>query len=263
MLFVDIGNTRTKYIHHDRLGIDIPRVILNSELSITWLENNWQKKRVNNLPNNDVIYLVSVAQAPLVTLIQQWCDNHHIELKQISSEKSGFGLTSFYQIPKQLGADRWLALLGAKTLYPEKNLIVVDAGTATTVDCLHGNGQHKGGWILPGIGMMFNSLLVDTAEVKAEQKRQVQLSFGANSSDNVNNAIWAATLGMIVQSIKQAKSIACEPQLLIIIGGNGKQLFSLLSSSKDMGSIKNEHCELVYSDDLIFHGLKNYKLSPL
>jgi type III pantothenate kinase len=263
MLLVDIGNTRTKYIQHNRLGIDSPSVMLNTELCELWLEENWQYDFSHSIETtllkNKVIYLVCVAQPAVVLLIQQWCDNHNIKLHQISSEKSRFGLTSFYQIPKQLGADRWLALLGAKSLYPEKNLIVVDAGTATTIDCLQYNGQHKGGWILPGIDMMFNSLLVDTADVKAEQKVEAQLTFGASSSENVNHATWAATLGMIDQSIKQALNIGCKPDLVIVIGGKGKQLYALMKSSEDNDGKKNKQAKVIYTENLIFYGLKNYE----
>jgi type III pantothenate kinase len=256
VLLVDIGNTRTKYIQTDRLGIDSPTTILNSELSTQWCSDNW----AYYLENDRDIYLVCVGQSPLVELLQQWCDGHNIQLNQITSEASKFGLTSFYQNYKQLGADRWLALLGAKTLYPDKNIIIADAGTATTVDCLQANGQHKGGWILPGIDIMFNSLLTDTANVKVEQQSQAQLAFGANSSVNVNNACWAATLGMIEQSIQQAKVIQCAPDLLIVIGGNGKQLDALMAAQKFQINI---NYKIIHSEDIIFHGLKAYIPIPL
>jgi len=250
MLLVDIGNTRTKYIQADRLGSDTPTAMLNSELSEYWLEKNWQSHKD--------IYLVCVGHTPLASLLQTWCDKHGIELTQIISEQSRFGLTTFYQQPNQLGADRWLALLGAKKLYPKQNILIVDSGTATTIDCLKANGQHKGGWILPGIDMMFSCLLTDTANVKGEQQLAAQLAFGANSSENVNSASWAATLGLIDESIQQAKIIDCEPEVVIILGGNGKQLFSLITDSKRSKSIKSEYCKVLLSEDLVFFGLKKY-----
>ncbi len=64
--------------------------------------------------------------------------------------------------PEQLGVDRWLGLLAchARGLYPA---VVVDAGTATTVDVLDARGVHQGGFILPGLEMMRSSLLQGTA----------------------------------------------------------------------------------------------------
>ena len=60
-----------------------------------------------------------------------------------------------------LGVDRWLAILAAAfKLYPQKNVLIIDAGTATTVDLLAKSGVHQGGWILPGITIpCLNSVL--------------------------------------------------------------------------------------------------------
>jgi len=62
----------------------------------------------------------------------------------------------------QLGVDRWLGLLAcrARGLYPA---VVVDAGTATTIDLLDSEGVHQGGYILPGLDMMRSALLAGTA----------------------------------------------------------------------------------------------------
>lgn len=74
------------------------------------------------------------------------------------------GVHNGYEHPGQLGADRWAALIGARALHPGACL-VVNAGTATTVDVLDANGHFRGGLILPGEHLMRRSLAGNTAQL--------------------------------------------------------------------------------------------------
>jgi type III pantothenate kinase len=73
------------------------------------------------------------------------------------------GVVNRYRNPAQLGSDRWAALIGARNLLPARNTLVVVCGTATTVDLLSANGEFRGGFILPGVGLMLRSLHEGTA----------------------------------------------------------------------------------------------------
>ena len=66
------------------------------------------------------------------------------------SEPRGGGVINGYRQPERLGVDRWLALIGAAGLV-DGDCVVIDAGSAITLDLLRGDGQHLGGAILPGI----------------------------------------------------------------------------------------------------------------
>lgn len=75
-------------------------------------------------------------------------------------------LVNGYLDPRQLGADRWHALLGACARLPGMSLVVVNAGTATTVDCVRvgqDSTRFVGGCIAPGVRLMLESLARDTA----------------------------------------------------------------------------------------------------
>ena len=162
---------------------------------------------------------------------------------------------SAYQKPTQLGIDRWLALLAATHLYPNKNVLIIDAGTATTVDLVSGNGQHQGGWILAGIRALFNSILSHSTLVHAESKTVAKVTFGTNTTDNVNNACWAATLGMIEQAIEQAKQLV-DVNRIILTGGDGKALTQLLLAQSTENSLSVESIQFI--DNLVFYGLQEY-----
>lgn len=66
------------------------------------------------------------------------------------SESRGGGVINGYRRPERLGVDRWLALIGAHSLI-DGDCVVIDAGSAITLDLLRADGQHLGGAILPGI----------------------------------------------------------------------------------------------------------------
>jgi type III pantothenate kinase len=71
-------------------------------------------------------------------------------------------VTNGYADPGQLGADRWAALIGARQIH-RGTVLVVNSGTATTVDVLSSSGFFRGGVILPGIELMKEALAARTA----------------------------------------------------------------------------------------------------
>lgn len=63
-----------------------------------------------------------------------------------------------YKTPASLGKDRLAAVVGARELFPEENVLVFDCGTALTVEVLEANGNYLGGNISPGLNMRFEAL---------------------------------------------------------------------------------------------------------
>jgi type III pantothenate kinase len=239
ILLADIGNSRTKYLLKNVLASEgSASVVNNRDISIEWLAKNWSKATK--------LILACVADKSLIALIECWAKDNGICISIIKSERQSFGVTSFYQNPTQLGVDRWLAMLGANILFPKENLLVVDAGTATTIDCLTADGQHRGGWILPGIDIMFSSLLANTANIDATLNRQESLSFGESTTSNVNSACWAATVGAIELAIRQSTQHFSLLDRVVLTGGNAEQVQVLIAQPTTL--VKN----------LVFHGLGRF-----
>jgi type III pantothenate kinase len=63
-----------------------------------------------------------------------------------------------YTSPQTLGLDRLAAVVGAKYLFPNQHVMVIDAGTCITYDVLNGTGEYFGGSISPGINMRFEAM---------------------------------------------------------------------------------------------------------
>lgn len=87
-------------------------------------------------------------------------------LEFLRAQASAFGVRCGYPEPSRLGADRWAALLGAHA-HGDGAYLVVDAGSALTLDALAPGGRHLGGWILPGLNMMVAALESGTGELAA------------------------------------------------------------------------------------------------
>ncbi len=248
MIFlIDIGNSRTKYVQLSSGTLSVTTQLNNKDLTLACFSQHFNKA--------SRIIVANVAQSALTNELEHWCAAQKITFKQVHSEQQKESLISAYQEPATLGIDRWLALLGTITLYPGENVLIIDAGTATTVDFLANNGQHQGGWILAGIKALFNSILSHSTLVHAKSKTVASLAFGTNTSDNVNNACWAATLGMIEQAIAQAQQLG-EVNRIILTGGDGKVLTQLLLAQTSSNSLSVDSIQFI--DNLIFYGLQEY-----
>lgn len=150
-------------------------------------------------------------------------------------------LVNGYRDPLQLGADRWHGMLGACALASTdaQALVVVNTGTATTVDCIDIDDAQRdsdqvgvtrrfvGGVIAPGIRLMLESLARETAGLP--------VASGAPSSfpDNTDAAIITGVLDAqagLVHRVWHRFAVGLDtPPRLILTGGNAQALFSRLS----------------------------------
>lgn len=139
----------------------------------------------------------------------------------VRAEAATGPLRNSYAEPERMGADRWLAMLGA--FEPGAGPIcVVDAGTAITIDLVDASGGHQGGYILPGIGMMTTALLSNTDRIRFSDNAPTTLLPGQSTAACVSAGVWAAGFGAIEQVVLQY------PQHRIMVaGGDGPALMAL------------------------------------
>lgn len=138
------------------------------------------------------------------------------------------GVTCGYREPAHLGVDRWLAVLAAHERDPRAALIV-DCGSAVTLDLLDNGGRHLGGYILPGLDLMRRALYQDTDAVKVPEARWapgMSLAPGADTSEAVERGLPLMVLGAVEESLAQLRAGGEEP-LLWLAGGDGPLLSSL------------------------------------
>jgi type III pantothenate kinase len=155
ILVIDAGNTRLKWGLHDgstwRAAGAVPTA-RPARLAAGW-------KRITA---PEKILIANVAGRPVRRGIEGILSRWPVVPVWVKSKRRECGVVNSYRSPAQLGADRWAALIGARSLVAGPCL-VVNAGTATTVDILGGDGKFMGGAIFPGLDLMKRSLARNTA----------------------------------------------------------------------------------------------------
>lgn len=92
-----------------------------------------------------------------------------------------------YDTPQTLGQDRLAAAVGAKSLCPDENLLIIDVGSAITYDFVSAEGEYLGGNIAPGLKMRFTMLQRMTKKlplVEVDENELIPL-FGKNTRDGI------------------------------------------------------------------------------
>ncbi|MGH8504265.1 MAG: type III pantothenate kinase [Gammaproteobacteria bacterium] len=109
---------------------------------------------------------------------------HGDEPEFVISPRSGHGIELAYDAPESFGADRFCALVAAHRRFHEP-CIVVDCGTAVTIDALSADGQHLGGLIVPGLELMRRSLIEHTARISLSSHGDNNALFGRSTEQGV------------------------------------------------------------------------------
>ncbi|MGB0938825.1 MAG: type III pantothenate kinase [Colwellia sp.] len=247
MLLVDIGNSKTKYTYFENEQFSTVVSVANEQFNVDVFK--LEAKAITK------VLVANVANQDIAKKIEQYCKGvtnskgSAIDFLEIKSEKQRGAVVSGYEQPERLGVDRWLAILGGQALYPNQTLLIIDSGTATTVDLLNDDGTHFGGWIMPGIDTLFTSVLSSTKKVNADYQATASMAFGTNTDANVNNACWAMTVGAIKEALVEANKLVTQVDKVILTGGNAEKISTLVQNMQEKPIIESE---------LLFHGMKSY-----
>ncbi|MFS1526341.1 type III pantothenate kinase [Microbulbifer sp. 2304DJ12-6] len=142
-----------------------------------------------------------------------------VEFSQVAPECAG--VVCGYDNHSLLGADRWLAMLAAYGR-ARRAALVVDCGSAATLDLLDSDGRHLGGYIAPGIGLMQRSLRVDTHAAKSARDITLteSLSAGRTTDEGVNRGLLLMVLGAIDRALEELLHCTGSEPLLWLTGGD-------------------------------------------
>lgn len=146
-LVIDIGNTIAKFAAFDEETI--VEVVYDSNETLEQLPAFTQKYIFDKAIIATVIDLGIVALQRLESLNCSllWLD-----------DKTPAPVENLYETPKTLGSDRLAAVVGANGLFPDRDILIIDAGTCITYEFVDALGCYHGGNISPGMQMRFKSL---------------------------------------------------------------------------------------------------------
>ena len=131
------------------------------------------------------------------------------------------GLKIRYRNPLEVGSDRIADAIAAVEMYPNRNLIIVDFGTATTVEAITENRDYLGGMILPGLRLSMEALEANTAKLPAVEILAPTDIVGRSTSESIQSGLYFGTLGAIGYAIERitAEEFAGERPMVISTGG--------------------------------------------
>ena len=110
-------------------------------------------------------------------------------------------IENLYETPETLGKDRLAAAVGANELFPDQNLLIIDAGTAITYDLVSEKNQYIGGNISPGLTMRFKALNHFTGKLPLIEYRDEFQSIGTNTIDAIRAGVQNGVLFEMAQTI--------------------------------------------------------------
>jgi type III pantothenate kinase len=146
------------------------------------------------LRDTEQIWVSNVAGERVARYLCNIGTSRTVKPRFVVSQQQQCGVRNSYFQVAQLGSDRWAALIGAWYLM-RNECLVVNSGTATTVDALSAQGEFTGGVILPGVELMQSSLNASTAQLKSDQGKYVP--FPKNTADAMLSGAIQASCGAI------------------------------------------------------------------
>ena len=131
-IYLDIGNSNAKWKYKDK-----------------YFKTSITKFNLDELPESSRIWVSNVSS--------NFAIKSRSNFSIVESQKKYKSLVNSYQEPKSLGSDRWLAMIACYELNLGGGFIVVDIGSAVTIDLVDNSGLHLGGVIFPGLLKIRNS----------------------------------------------------------------------------------------------------------
>lgn len=213
MLLFDAGNSRCKWAWVSD-GVWLSHGVLDNSDVAAWRE---LKATLAPLVAPQKILASNVAGTEMAQNLRELCALWSCPVEFITAQAEQCGVRNNYEQPAQLGSDRWCSLVAGWNS-ERKACLVVNCGTATTIDALSDSGEFLGGLILPGIELMQLSLQHNTAQLSVHSYSldNALPDFPRNTADAILSGVMRATVGAIQQ---QYKLLAVDGARCILAGG--------------------------------------------
>ncbi|OOG44622.1 type III pantothenate kinase [Polaromonas sp. A23] len=242
-LALDVGNTRLKWAQYAAPVAGSPLLAHGA----VFLENidKLADKEWCDLPVPSLIVGCIVAGDAVKRRVEEQMEFWDVVPRWVVPSAHEAGVTNGYDHPARLGADRWVAMIGARHRLLARGIkkpcVVVMVGTAVTVEAIDASGKFLGGIILPGHGIMLRALEsgtaglhVPTGEVK---------DFPTNTSDALTSGGTFAIAGAVQRMVDNTARHCGEVPECIMTGGAGWKMVPSMS------------IEVELVEGLIFDGL--------
>ena len=196
----------------------------NTSVKLALFDNDTLDSKYNNIDLKFVIKLLPKCDRLILSTVK-----NKSNFKTLFSNKNFVLLNNstplpikiLYKSPTSLGNDRIALAVGAITNFPNKNVLVIDAGTCITYDLINSKKEYLGGSISPGIQMRYNALHQFTSQLPLLESVDTALLTGVNTEESIHsgiiNGVFVEIDGIIQRYTNQYPDIK-----VIVTGGNAK-----------------------------------------
>lgn len=196
----------------------------NTSVKLALFDNDTLVSKYNNIDLNFVIKLLPKCDRLILSTVK-----NKSNFKTLFSNKNFVLLNNstplpikiLYKSPTSLGNDRIALAVGAITNFPNKNVLVIDAGTCITYDLINSRKEYLGGSISPGIQMRYNALHQFTSQLPLLESVDTAMLTGVNTEESIHsgiiNGVFVEIDGIIQRYTNQYPDIK-----VIVTGGNAK-----------------------------------------
>jgi len=242
ILLVDVGNTRTKWVlaenNHMLTEID---VCLNQDVASSTIASLAEVVHKVSIAN-----VAGEAMAQTLAEVMQAVDAP-VTMVQTSHETCG--VRNGYDYPETLGVDRWVSLIAAYDKQ-KASCLVINAGTAVTIDALSvpkaaDHANFMGGVIMPGVGVMLNTLAEKAAQLNVMDGSV--MDFPTNTQDAMHTGCLAAVIGVVQRQWQLLQALDQQAPAILLSGGDAELLAKHLPA--DLAE------KTIIVDNLVLRGL--------
>ncbi|MEJ7928458.1 type III pantothenate kinase [Ramlibacter sp. AN1015] len=230
-LAIDVGNTRLKWAVYDQPRAGARPLVHGAE----FLENidKLSDGPWASLPEPTRMLGCSVAaDAIKLRVAEQMEELWDVTPQWVHASSSEAGVSNGYDHPTRLGADRWVAMVGAWHRMlgqgAARPVVVAMVGTAVTVEAIDASGHFLGGFILPGHGIMLRALESGTAglHVPTGEVRE----FPTNTSDALTSGGTFAIAGAVERMIHHVRARCGADPACFMTGGAGWKMAPFMAA---------------------------------
>lgn len=222
VLLVDVGNSRVKWrlTGGDCTEGSCPVDALAQGVPLAW----------GALPTPEWVLVSLVAGERSRDELRRWCaERWSVVPRFVDSTTAVPGMQNRYANPAQLGVDRWLAMIAVRRL-GHCAAVVVDCGTAITMDLLDRDGVFHGGMILPGRRML-ETVLRHRVPYLDEASEPSPRFPADNTANAIALGIHTALVASLSRFVDNSAALLGEMPMIHVTGGDGRWFQSLSERS--------------------------------
>ena len=201
-LIIDIGNTLVKYAIFSSDEIVI--IYKKNDVELSFMQELIQKHNVNDV---------------IISSVRDKVDGDFGIKTLYLNHLTPLPITINYETPETLGNDRIANVVAASVLYPNKNILIIDAGTCITIDFIDQNKEYQGGRISPGIEMRYKSLHKYTSNLPKLTISNTAQQIGKDTNSSIVSGVEKGVVAEIETIIDDFKN-ENEDLFVIVTGGD-------------------------------------------